>query len=115
MSSQPHISPTETDRESLAWALEVARNLMDGVYPNVPSYEMPLAVALLRLEEQFDSLRSDYALLRGTLLQIEDMPVRIQLGNKLAENPAITHDLAARALNETQDSLASSPASRAEA
>lgn len=58
-----------------------------------------------RLVEQLESLRSDYARLRATLMAIEDMPVRIQFGNKLAENPAITHDGAARALRETQDSF----------
>lgn len=51
------------------------------------SYRLPL-----------DRILERFARCRAALLQIENMPIRIQLGNKLAENPAITHDLAARAL-----------------
>jgi len=38
------------------------------------------------------------ASLREALQRIADMPVRIQPGNKLAENPQITHDEAKKAL-----------------
>lgn len=52
---KPHISPTATDQESLEYASEIAHNLVGGTYRSVPSYELRLAKAVIRLEEQLEA------------------------------------------------------------
>ncbi len=51
------------------------------------------------LIDQRDEERAENTRLRAALGEIANMPVRYQPGNKLAENPGITREIAVKALN----------------
>ena len=79
----PHISPTATDQESLEYASEIAHNLVGGTYRSVPSYELRLAKAVIRLEEQLEALERAARSYRTLVLPYLDSPEEVGAAEEL--------------------------------
>jgi hypothetical protein len=77
-----------------SWQRVMGRIRLEG--PDVVPFRRDVAM----IYGYIQVLENEHRAMRSALESIERMPTRLQRGDKLAENPNITHDLAARTLHD---------------